>query len=1840
MRMGNVVMVGLVVVFCCTGSGWAANSDLNTSAIEGLTVTVLDSKNCNGTTDVPQVVTATRALTGGVKGGCPYRLAVTVTGLVETQNAAFDFVYVNDVLFFSGDEAGGGCVMGSKTMTKEIEVNAGDEITITYDTADELFHTGGYATITKVDVVGGGCADCTYPGSGHVKLGSVDVELSLGKAAFGSSAGILKISEETPSPQLATPQSLRFAGSSAYSEVIKTGTVLRQVKAPETFVDIVTVSATGYEIRFYPPSVVGQKVGGIYQLIGQPHPFVTWIVENPDATGASQTGLRVTEVRDQSSLVNEYTSTGGKNWDLVKAGGAVRESFTTGSDAVAKTTTETRSVFSGAVLVAKTATTWKDFAWGTELLETVEDPDTSARRTTRTYYANSATDGVNYTKLKQIVNPDGGWERYEYDADGHVTKLVTPFLDAAVGAAENLCRVTTTTYQAAAPQETRIAKVLGVEVDRSYRVYQQTQPGPQGVQVIQETRDIQTQTTGAAYDAPDNLVTVTRKVASGPFTGELDYVVHPDSNQEWYQYAMDGANRVTTLNDLNSMTVTKTDPAGHVLSKRTESSGFLLSEATAIAFDDAGRPTTIQYDDGTAEVTQSGCCGPATTTDRNGLATSFKYDDLGFLSEETRGGITTVYTNDPVGRVVATNRRGSDDSIMSISTSKYDVAGRLYESADASGRTTKFAATFDANGHPVRTTTYPDLSTRIETFALDGSLLSVDGTAVHPLQYQYGVDQDGLYTKEIRVGLNGATTEWTKTSMDAAGRTRKIAFADGSTSQFFFNTLGQLAREVDPDGVTILHQYGASGPQTITAVDVNRNGVIDYGGPDRVTQVIQSVAQRAAVTVKRTETLVYSDAGQISDLTETSPNGRNQWRTVGGNTTATAVTAQNGAITTTETSPDNSYRVSVTTADRPISESRYLPDGTVLSSRSFGYDPHGRQATVTDENGVTTTVYNADDRLASITTPVPGAGYAAQTTSYGYDWAGRKTTETLPDSGVVNTAFWPSGELKHVDGARTYTADYTYDPQGRIKTLVAGGSTTTWNYSAVRGWLDSKIYADNKGTTYTHTAAGRLWTRTWQRGVITTYSYTSAGDLQGIDYSDGTPDVEYQYDRVGNVNFIRDAEGVRHLTYRLDGQLGQEDHTNGYLGGISLVPGYDALQRRNALQLQRDGAAFLQQSFGFDEASRLSSASQDTTTATYGYGATETQVATITFSEAGTPTAVTTHVIDKIGRLQSTTTTAAVGGAVLAKSAYDYNAANLRTRQTLADGTYWSYSYDGLGQLTFGGRNAADGTPLPGEQFGYGFDAIGNRLSTTTNGRAATYTPNNLNQYTGRTVPGAADLIGSSAPNVDVVVNGQAADRSLSNLRWSKTLTLDNSAGPIFAPVHVEARSSGTTNVLEDDNGSIFLPPAQEAFRYDLDGNLLEDGRWLYNWDGENRLQSMEARPSVPLAGRSRLEFVYDEQGRRVVKRGYRQLSDGMWSQISESTFVYDGWNLIAELDANRFQRFTFLWGMDVSGTIQRAGGVGGLLVFTTYPEGGNNPAFSPLYDGDGNVVAMMSSGQVSASFGYGPFGEPTQVSGLLVAAMESPVRWSTKYVDREGGNVYYGHRYYEGRLGRWLNRDLIDENESQNANPYLFCLNAPTAFHDPSGLDPLGVFLFRRYTARHGMTWFFGDEWLGEDTVSIRDTYGLMAKSLGPDMDAVYLATVLKLERDNQLPNAGFVRASLSNRNVTRYGTWHVNEDRNTPFLFDVGFYLGTAQDVRSLGGTFEVRCVNKGRKVYEVKNTFGSFVWADRIDSNIKNSDNASHPIRNPVETVNHYLEGGAPFQVRVYWEDRRSQARNISP
>jgi YD repeat-containing protein len=399
--------------------------------------------------------------------------------------------------------------------------------------------------------------------------------------------------------------------------------------------------------------------------------------------------------------------------------------------------------------------------------------------------------------------------------------------------------------------------------------------------------------------------------------------------------------------------------------------------------------------------------------------------------------------------------------------------------------------------------------------------------------------------------------------------------------------------------------------------------------------------------------------------------------------------------------------------------------------------------------------------------------------------------------------------------------------------------------------------------------------------------------------------------------------------------------------------------------------------YPFDAAGRLGTARDGTFTATYSYLANSPLVSQIDFKSNTTVRLTTTKAYDNLNRLTSIISVGTGSTPSVTSYAYSYNDANQRTRVNLADESFWIYEYDSLGLVKSGKRYWSDWTPVAGQQFEYGFDDIGNRTGTKAGGdstganlRVASYTNNSLNQITSRDVPAYLNVIGAaSATATNVNVNDSLGYRKGEYYRVE--LNPDNTANPVWQSVTNRAVQSGTTNSV---TGNAFLPKNPEVFGYDADGNLTNDGRWAYAWDGENRLTRMFAPTTAPSGSVKALTYGYDWQGRRISKT-VSNYSGGAWSKVLDEKYLYDGWNLLASINTtNNAVVLACLWGNDLSGSLQGAGGVGGLLAVNAI---GASVTFS-AFDGNGNVIALLNAagGDGLANDEYGPFGEVIRASG------------------------------------------------------------------------------------------------------------------------------------------------------------------------------------------------------------------------------------------------------------------------
>jgi RHS repeat-associated protein len=578
---------------------------------------------------------------------------------------------------------------------------------------------------------------------------------------------------------------------------------------------------------------------------------------------------------------------------------------------------------------------------------------------------------------------------------------------------------------------------------------------------------------------------------------------------------------------------------------------------------------------------------------------------------------------------------------------------------------------------------------------------------------------------------------------------------------------------------------------------------------------------------------------------------------------------------------------------------------------------------------------------------------------------------------------------------------------------TVGFAETAWSYHSERTWLLEKNHhgetGNGPGTTadYSYTAAGRLKTRTWERGVVTTYVYDK-GSLDTVTYTNdptNTPNLAYTYDSFGRPTIVAQSKNgtgtatLATITYGYDPvKLALASETTAYDTDADGTAGFTRTLNRyldsDSRPVSSEISGEYTAAFGYDPAGRLNRVWEqptlDVTTHlpsvaadfTYGYQANSYGlVKTVTG-----PAHTVTNTWEGTRNVLDTKRNDVTVGTPSVPSSFDYTVNNLGQRTHVGPmmdsedppapiSTYsvaWEWNYNSRGELE-SADHGDDDTANASDSF-YKFDAIGNRdyvrtgVSADSGGTQIDYTANPLNQYT---------------------------------------------------------KADGVT-----------LPVSA----YDLDGNHtsgplpVATGNATLVWDAENRLVKITRSDNKVII------YNYDAQSRRISK----QVDGG-----TPTHYLYDGWNLIAEYTGTTLTA-TYTWGMDLSGSMQGAGGVGGLLAVKQ-----GTASYYPTFDGNGNVSEYLgSTGAVRAHYEYDAFGNLTvEPDKTATGFIEFAHKFSTKPQDQESGLYYYGYRYYDPVTGRWPSRDPIEELGGTNL--YGMVLNGSVNRIDVLGLCEEGEVVY-----------------------------------------------------------------------------------------------------------------------------------------------------------------------------------------
>jgi RHS repeat-associated protein len=174
------------------------------------------------------------------------------------------------------------------------------------------------------------------------------------------------------------------------------------------------------------------------------------------------------------------------------------------------------------------------------------------------------------------------------------------------------------------------------------------------------------------------------------------------------------------------------------------------------------------------------------------------------------------------------------------------------------------------------------------------------------------------------------------------------------------------------------------------------------------------------------------------------------------------------------------------------------------------------------------------------------------------------------------------------------------------------------------------------------------------------------------------------------------------------------------------------------------------------------------------------------------------------------------------------------------------------------------------------------------------------------------------------------------------------------------------------------------------------------------------------------------------------------WALSTEVRYVYDGMLIVQERSSGNHPQVTYTRGTDLSGTLEGAGGIGGLLSRGAHAISSPYQMSSAAHyhaDGNGNVTMLVGTGSptIKAYYKYDPFGRTLGSSGSLVGV--NAMRFSSKPVMGSSELYYYGYRFYDPSSQRWLNRDPIGERGGGNL--YGFVYNNPIQYFDRYGLIP-----------------------------------------------------------------------------------------------------------------------------------------------------------------------------------------------
>ncbi len=404
-----------------------------------------------------------------------------------------------------------------------------------------------------------------------------------------------------------------------------------------------------------------------------------------------------------------------------------------------------------------------------------------------------------------------------------------------------------------------------------------------------------------------------------------------------------------------------------------------------------------------------------------------------------------------------------------------------------------------------------------------------------------------------------------------------------------------------------------------------------------------------------------------------------------------------------------------------------------------------------------------------------------------------------------------------------------------------------------------------------------------------------------------------------------------------------------------------------------------------------------------------------------------------------------------------YSAAGQKLREESGNGVITEYRYEPQTQRLIGiktTRPAKKDHPTRLQDLRYDYDPVGNILAIHNDAEATRFYRNQkivpettyrydalyqLIEATGR----EADTNGIQNSQLPALASLNDSNQFVNYTRHyhydrSGNLLKIQHTGASQYSTHITVSDSSNHGIQQQDG----ITARDIRSQFDAAGNQqqLQPGQPL-RWNSRNQLQQVEPVPRNDGISDSE-SYLYDGSGRRVAKISLHKTHNAIQTR---SVIYLAGLELRGQSNDNNLTE---------SFQVITVGAAGRAQVRVLHWESGQpvdivNDQLRYSFDNHlgSALIELDSDGDIISQEEYYPFGGTAVLASRnTVEAKYKTVRYSGKERDTTG-LYYYGYRYYQPWLGRWLSADPASTIDGLNL--YRMVRNNPVGLMDGDGLQP-----------------------------------------------------------------------------------------------------------------------------------------------------------------------------------------------